>query len=216
MSDQDKMRIWNAVCETDPKNTKQFKGKGGFTGTAACAQSQRKQATELWGPFGEDWGLREERYEILEMGEDKRDSILVYRAELFYPSGKFGVAAEIDTWAYSQKYDNWRKGNDLHKKVRTDAMTKGLSELGFNSDLFEGKYDDNKYVAEMKQKHAKPAEPDETRLAWDKIVAKFGETMTRTVFEGMGLEYNIESMRLLYAECQKQEQDTGAGAKDNG
>ena len=32
------------------------------------------------------------------------------------------------------------------KKVATDALTKGLSKLGFNADVFMGKFDDNKYV----------------------------------------------------------------------
>ena len=35
------------------------------------------------------------------------------------------------------------------KKVATDALTKGLSKLGFNADVFMGMFDDNKYVNKL-------------------------------------------------------------------
>jgi len=44
--------------------------------------------------------------------------------------------------------------DDCVKKVVTDALTKGLSKLGFNADVFLGKYDDNKYVQDLKDKEA--------------------------------------------------------------
>ena len=39
-----------------------------------------------------------------------------------------------------------RVDDDCIKKVATDALTKGLSKLGFNADVFMGRFDDNKYV----------------------------------------------------------------------
>ena len=47
--------------------------------------------------------------------------------------------------------------DEYKKKLRTDALTKGLSELGFNADIFEGKYDDNRYVQQMKAEFAAQA-----------------------------------------------------------
>ena len=35
--------------------------------------------------------------------------------------------------------------------VSTDALTKGLSKLGFNADIFLGKWDDNRYVSQRKE-----------------------------------------------------------------
>ena len=40
----------------------------------------------------------------------------------------------------------WKIDDEYAKKSATDALTKGLSMIGFNSDIFLGKYDDNKYV----------------------------------------------------------------------
>jgi hypothetical protein len=56
-----------------------------------------------------------------------------------------------------------RKGNidkDAPKKATTDALTKALSQLGFNADVFLGKFDDNKYVEDMKREFApRPDKP---------------------------------------------------------
>ncbi len=38
-----------------------------------------------------------------------------------------------------------RLDNESIKKVRTDALTKGLSELGFNADVFKGLFDNHEY-----------------------------------------------------------------------
>ena len=150
------MKLWDRVCKTDPTHTKRFKGKGGFQGTAVDAQYQRKEATEVFGVFGQGWGIRDEQYEIMYFDpSDPHTARMIYKAVLFYKwekeEGAFPIASEIDMWMYSKTYKSWATVNDIHKKVRTDAMTKGLSELGFNSDIFEGKFDDNKYVQEMKE-----------------------------------------------------------------
>lgn len=42
--------------------------------------------------------------------------------------------------------------DDCIKKVQTDAITKGLSRLGFNADVFMGRFDGNKYVDANGQK----------------------------------------------------------------
>ena len=143
------MTIWNAVCETDPAITKRVKyGKREFTN--ACAQAQRKRATELWGPFGGRWGVREAMFEYIRNAAGEIIE-LAYSADFYFPhdaektAGSRGFPISSD--------EKYAPGQDCRKKVATDALTKGLSFLGFNSDIFEGKFDDNKYVAEMKAKY---------------------------------------------------------------
>ncbi len=41
---------------------------------------------------------------------------------------------------------------DAAKKALTDALTKGLSYLSFNSDVFTGKFDDNRYVESLNKR----------------------------------------------------------------
>ena len=56
---------------------------------------------------------------------------------------------------------------DFAKKIETDALTKALSKLGFNADVFMGRFDDTKYVLEMQQKHREPSTDD---LSWVKAI----------------------------------------------
>ena len=151
----DNLELWKSVEKTDPAFTKQFKGKGGFTGTAICAQWQRYKATELWGPCGGEWGIKEQAFDWY-WAPDKHDSMLMYTGTLFYPNGKLYVASDLAVWMYSNTYKTWSKNNDIMKKASTDALTKGLSMLGFSADVFMGKFDDNKYVQEMKEEFKDP------------------------------------------------------------
>jgi hypothetical protein len=53
---------------------------------------------------------------------------------------------------------------DFAKKVETDALTKGLSKLGFNADVFMGLYDDHKYVQEMQVEFSKEPAADHSSV----------------------------------------------------
>jgi len=154
---ENNLELWDKVSKTDVNTTKNFKGKGGFKGTAVCAQSQRKKATEIFGIYGIGWKVYDEEYKIVSFTDDHY-SKLFYTATFTFnyndTDGSFPISAEIDVFSYIKSYDSWVMGNDLYKKVRTDAMTKGLSELGFNADIFEGKFDDNKYVQALKEEQA--------------------------------------------------------------
>jgi len=148
MADQptiDNMELWNSVCQTDPSTTKKVDQRGGFT--AICAQSQIKVATETWGPYGSAWGVRDCGWTRLE--QDGKIIEVILHANFFYPGGKFYLTVDM---AY-------RPGNDTSKKLLTDLTTKALSKLGFNSDVFEGSFDDNKYVNAMREKFGNGAPP---------------------------------------------------------
>jgi len=43
----------------------------------------------------------------------------------------------------------YRPGDECRKKLITDLRSKCLSTLGFNSDVFEGKFDDSRYVQSL-------------------------------------------------------------------
>lgn len=137
MSVTDNMELWNSVETTDTEFTRKVTQRGGFT--AICAQYQLKTATARWGPFGKTWGLRDLEYGLI---HDKEGEILeqTLMAIFWFPGGEFPISTDI----------RYRPGDDSRKKLRTDAITKSLSSLGFNADVFLGKFDDNKYVAERR------------------------------------------------------------------
>jgi len=44
--------------------------------------------------------------------------------------------------------------DNFAKKLETDTLTKAISKLGFNADIFMGKFDDVKYLAEVTKEFA--------------------------------------------------------------
>jgi hypothetical protein len=132
------MHIWKNVCQTDPSNTKTV--NFGYKFTAIDAYSQIKIATELWGPFGMRWGVKDEEFVML------TPDLIIYTAILFYEDGTIPIHSSAKTSDSKGRIDD-----DCVKKAATDALTKGLSKVGFNADVFLGLFDDSKYVQNMKK-----------------------------------------------------------------
>jgi len=131
------MELWESVETTDPQYTTKVNQRGGFT--AIGAQSQLRTATKIFGPMGSGWGVKTEH---IDKWEDV--GLVIYMATLWYKVNDVECYIPIHS---SIKYNNnGRVDDDFMKKVATDALTKGLSKLGFNADVFMGKFDDNKYV----------------------------------------------------------------------
>ena len=150
MAKKDNMKLWQSVETTDPNFTKKVNQRGGFT--AIGAQYQLRTATETFGPFGTGWGVKDER---IEKWEDV--GLAVYTGTLWYIPAEFkkGIPvikeepSEFPIHSSIKYHSNGRVDDDFMKKVATDALTKGLSKLGFNADVFMGKFDDNKYVNKL-------------------------------------------------------------------
>ena len=150
MAKKDNMKLWESVETTDPNFTKKVNQRGGFT--AISAQYQLMTATETFGPFGTGWGVKDER---IEKWEDV--GLAVYTGILWYIPAEFkkGIPvikeepSEFPIHSSIKYHSNGRVDDDFMKKVATDALTKGLSKLGFNADVFMGKFDDNKYVNKL-------------------------------------------------------------------
>jgi len=135
------LNLWNKVSKTDPKMTKEVTFGRKFT--AIDPQYQIMNATEQFGSYGSTWGLKniDRNFDLM---DEKGHTILLMSAVFFYPDGEFELSTSARTvTGKTPKYDE-----DVFKKTETDLLTKALSKLGFNADVFMGKFDDNRYVAE--------------------------------------------------------------------
>lgn len=139
----DNLRIWSAVEKTNPAHTKKVNQRGGFTSIGA--NYQILAATEQFGPIGIGWGYITGDPIIC-------DTLFMVPVTLWHGdrSNTFGPMIGCDEW----KSDKGRIDSDAPKKAVTDAITKLLSQLGFNADVFLGKFDDNKYVQQMEREFA--------------------------------------------------------------
>lgn len=149
---QNNMRIWSKVNKTDPKHTKKVEVGRKFTSIDAHYQIQ--MATELFGPVGEGWGYTVEHSTIA-----AADCVLAVADVILWHGTRDNCFGPIRGMAELLTAKG-RIDDDAGKKATTDAVTKALSQLGFNADVFLGMFDDNKYVASLRKEFAGlPSEP---------------------------------------------------------
>jgi len=154
----DNLQLWNGVQNTDPKYTKEYKGAGGFAGTAINATYVVKRATEQFGPLGSAWGyeILDDRFDVGGPMLDKGGAFLcnaqvhTIKLRLWYMHD--GERRNVDhyghtPYVFSNKY-GVQTDMEAPKKSLTDALKKCLSMLGFGSDIHMGMFDDLEYLQE--------------------------------------------------------------------
>ena len=135
------MKVWDYAFKTNPAHTKEV-SFGARKFTTVDAYQQIKKATQMWGAMGTDWGVFDEKFTLI------GSKTMLYTATLYYPKieheGKHGNIA-IHSDDLIVKGQNNKYNEDWSKKLATDALTKGLSKLGFNCDIFTGQFEQQKY-----------------------------------------------------------------------
>jgi hypothetical protein len=141
------MELWNRVSKSDPKYLKKV-SLGSRTFTAIDPQYQVMSATKEFGPVGQGWGWHAKTHFVQ------------------LSNGDCAVVSDVEVWTVSpantfgpfpgcRKFFDAAKGRtneDAPKMSVTDGLTKALSHLGFNADVFLGEHDGNKYSADSGKK----------------------------------------------------------------
>ncbi|MGB3465649.1 MAG: hypothetical protein WBA74_10275 [Cyclobacteriaceae bacterium] len=146
------MELWNSVSCTDKEYTKEdYNGNWEYTKINPTYQTMK--ATQEWGSFGGLWGVTNPLFNNIKLGEVVKtvrkgdvetitSTILLmceYKATFYYPGGKFNIEASRQITFEKGEVDQY-----YIKSVVTDAVTKGLSKLGFSADIYMQKYDAEK------------------------------------------------------------------------
>ena len=206
---KNKLELWDSVQTTDPQYTKKVNQRGGFT--AIAAQSQIKRATEVFGIMGHGWGVEDEKFTVVE-----GTSMVLYTASLWYnfnaKTGSIPIHSSIKYGA------NGRYDDDFSKKVATDALTKGLSKLGFNADVFMGLFDDNKYVNDVTSKFKKVDDSwkDEVLKASKKLSDTDRKKIEDSISDGTVTKTNYKAALKRISELLVQYEEQMIEAKKNG
>jgi hypothetical protein len=210
--------LWNKVEKTNPKYTKKAK-VGGNEITAISPQYQIMNATEQFGPYGETWGFRHIEFDysitntpitlqLVDWNTKEKEEVVSilglvgFKAIFFFPNGEFEITNSIKIFTdnkHSKIDDNFAK------KLETDALTKALSKLGFNADIFLGKFDDLRYVEEMKKEFTivlPKAIPMLTDAVIDSVIAK-GKDMIiaclESIKKGERIATQVQELKLKNA-----------------
>lgn len=168
----DNLKLWKTVEKTNPAHTKQANVRGNKI-TAIAPQYQIMQATEQFGSYGSTWGFKTVSIDssLMSVG------LVTFKGLFFYPGGEFEILSSIGIYRDNAQT---KIDDDFGKKVETDALTKALSKLGFNADVFMGLYDDNRYVQQLNEEFAAAAELTDTDKQWIEA-AKADPTILDTI-----------------------------------
>lgn len=154
--DKNNLSLWESVSVTDPKHTREVK-VGSRKFTAVDAYYQLKTATEVFGSFGDGFGLENIDHK-LEKLEGTPVTLLITKAVFYYYKETTKKTIPLTTSSplvYVTGKGKTMTDDEAFKKNETDLITKALSRLGFNSDVFLGKYDDSRYINTLKEKFEK-------------------------------------------------------------
>lgn len=147
--ENDNLKLWKSVEKTDPKHTKKAKISG-MSITAIAPQYQVLKATEQFGPYAVNWGFSNIEFDFSLIESHK---LVVFKGDFFCPEGKCQIVNSAKI--YMDRAETMVDA-DFAKKMETDALTKVLSKMGFNADVFMGRYDDHKYVQQVTEEFKEP------------------------------------------------------------
>lgn len=197
MSDNNpNLSLWNEVFVTDTKFTKEAQ-KGQHRFTSISPMYQKYKMTAAVGAQGIAWGVEigSESFEYKEIGTT---TLLIYKAILFYEwegrTGRLPIGATEKIAYITKSGEGYLKIDDeADKKVRTSAMTKGLSELGVSADIFMNLHMDQEYQEYASAKlRVDSGNEEEIQAAKDEFKEWFNKEL-----KNLGLAPSIHALNLM-------------------
>ena len=234
-------RIWNLVNKTDEQYVKGVK-YGDREFSAIDPYYQIRLATAAFGPMGEGFGLSPADIQYLPMtktGKKTIEGYQIYGRFVFWaiiPKPQFKQLQTSEGMKVEHVSDDLVKiqielmndifsgpNDEASKKIFTDTLTKALSFLGFNNDVFMGSFKGNKYVGGVDDA-ADPADQEELK----KLLARAEElgiinaqtrrasiaTHANKKWEASGVESDIA--KLTVAIEKKEKANADAAPVDSG
>jgi hypothetical protein len=131
------LTLWEKVEVTPTEIIQKIKAEDGTELNNVAPIHRLKKATEIFGVYGKNWGLKNIKH-----SEQKIFNTLilgVVDAVFFYTQNDVKIEFEITNSIaiVSVSDDKKMKVNYTYRKaIETDTITKALSRLGFNADIY--------------------------------------------------------------------------------
>ena len=141
------LALWNRFADIDPKFTKKITGKP-YQGTSPNPQYVIRCLTEMFGPVGQGFGWEVVREDFQPLGDE-----VLHWCRIKFWWTLAGHLASYESYGQTKALMKTKSGlmsdEDAPKKSLTDAIVKAASHLGIAANIFLGRWDDQKYVADV-------------------------------------------------------------------
>ena len=151
----DNLQIWNRFADIDPQFTKPITGKA-YKGTSPNPHYVLRCLTELFGPVGQGFGWEVKAEGFEQLGEE----VLHWCRIRFWHGDGAGFEAYGQTKAYMKTRNGFMADEDAPKKSLTDAITKAAAQVGVGANIFLGRWDDSRYVAQVNGEYRSKEQAD--------------------------------------------------------
>jgi hypothetical protein len=201
----DNLAIWNTLGRTSPEHTKGFTRGGGFKGTAVKPIYTEQKMTEMFGPCGIGWGFSEPQFQIV---PGANSEVMVYcwltlwfvhdgaRSAPIPGVGGDKIISHIKANEQYKRPERWESDDEAFKKAFTDAIGNAMKHIGMSADVHMGRFDDSKYVNELKREDAETnssSAPQQGRNATPAVPRTSSGTVAP--LSELGDEYRQEMMK---------------------
>ena len=133
------MRFYQRVMDT-PKEAQKSFNNGRFSGTDINPMWRIKKLSELFGPAGQGWWTRNEKFELVPF--EKTGEIAVFcTLELVYVDPETELMSQPITGVGGNMFVTQRKSglqlnDEAYKMAYTDALSIACKSLGFSHDIY--------------------------------------------------------------------------------
>lgn len=164
------LNLWAKHADIDPAYTKPITGKA-YKGTSPNPQYVIRCLTDLFGPVGQGFGWDVVAEDFTPLGGETLHWCRIRfwhtdRANTFDSYGQTKAS-------YTTSGGKFMVDEDAPKKSLTDAIIKAASHIGIGANIFLGRWDDQKYVAQVTKEYQEAkARPFNARAAADRIIGK--------------------------------------------
>lgn len=180
------MRFYQRVMDT-PKEAQKSFNNGRFSGTDINPMWRIKKLSELFGPAGQGWWTRNEKFELVPF--EKTGEIAVFcTLELVYVDPETELMSQPITGVGGNMFVTQRKSglqinDEAYKMAYTDALSIACKSLGFSHDIYFAN-DRTKYSMmsdDQPKAETSNAEPDAQAAAIQDRIQKGIQMLTKNM-----------------------------------
>ena len=132
----DNMELWNKVEKTQKELIGKIITDDGTKLNTVSSINRIKKATEIFGMYGKNWGLKEIKHTQLQCHSGLLLGLL--DAMFFVSNENYKTNFQItnSTAITIKTGDKFNVNPTYRKAIETDTINKALSKLGFNADIY--------------------------------------------------------------------------------